>query len=372
MEELVFTGIQPVKKGGNGNRRWFVIADSGTFSIDKNITADIWLVGGGCNGGDGEWIESEYTALGAIGGDGGYVSTYTGINLKADEDNISIIAFANDKSGTSLTALGNTYVCDELGHTQTKGGQGSSLTGDGTGKRYTINQKPGDGISGVSTPYGYVGSSGGGGMACDGHNNRTDNGKGGTGAGNGGAHRQEGADAQNYGCGGGGGDGCGAVKKGNVGGNGVQGCIIVQYTIDDEEYIDPVDNPSPPPRDLPEPPEEYIPEPDDKEPFIIIRNYRRITTVRHKQINNAAASSSSCCCCTTDNDDCGCDSSLSSNSYLGENSGTVSNANYIDSLNIKSNNLNADELALKIHNLEIENLALLKQISEFESKLGIT
>lgn len=50
----------------------------------------------------------------------------------------------------------------------------------------------------------------------------------------------------------------------------------------------------------------------------------------------------------------------------------TSNTNYINRVNIKNNNLNIDELALQVQNLEAENLGLLKQISEFESKLGIT
>lgn len=358
MDELVFTGIQPVKKGGTGDKRWFVIDDSGTFSINRSITADIWLVGGGCDGDDGEWITTTYTALGATGGAGGYVSLYKDIELNANESFDSVIALANDKSGTQLIVSGSTYMCDNSGCTATVGGKGSSITGDGTGQHYTINYKPENGETGASTPYGAVGSSGGGGMACDGHDHRTGNGKGGTGAGNGGTHRQEGSDATNYGCGGGGGDGCGAVAKGNVGGKGMQGCIIVQYTIEDD-YIDPVVNPSPPPQEPPIPPEEYVPPVEEKKKYIIIRNFRRVTTVKQKEINNATVSSSSCCCCTTNGGDCDCNKSTDGSS----------NANYTDSVNIKG--MSADELSAQIQSMETENLIMLKRIQELRNERGI-
>lgn len=360
---LVFTGVQPVKKGTNKDGKWFVIADSGTFSINWDITADIWLVGGGCAGGTGEWKAAQYTALGAAGGDGGYVKKYSGVSIKRDVDNIAVVAPADDTDGTSLSVGGELFSCCDAGYFAAVGGGGSSLTGNANDKDYTINYQPGDGTSGITTPYGTVGSSGGGGMACDGHVHRTRNGKGGSGAGNGGAHQEKGSNAVNYGCGGGGGDGCGAAKMGNVGGVGMQGCIIIQYKID-ENYTDPVDNPTPPDVEPPEPPVEFVPTPEEEKKFVIIRNYRRIITKHDTETNNAALSSSSCCCCTTDNAECGCDNSSSNNSYSGENLGTVSNANHMST--------DKDELALKIQNLEAENLDLLRQIKELEDKLNIT
>lgn len=170
----------------------------------------------------------------------------------------------------------------------------------------------------------------------------------------------------------GGGDGCGAAKMGNVGGVGMQGCIIIQYKID-EDYLDPVDNPPPPDVEPPEPPVEFVPAPEKEKKFVIIRNFRRVITKRDAETNNAALSSSSCCCCTTDNAECGCDNSSSSNSYSGENSGTVSNANYMGNMNIKNiMSTDKNELTLKIQNLETENLDLLRQIKELEDKLSIT
>lgn len=357
MEELVFTGVQPAKKGASGDTRWFVIADSGTFSIDRDITADIWLVGGGCAGGTGEWKAAQYTALGASGGDGGYVKKYSGISIKSDENNIAVVAPADDTDGTSLSVRGEFFSCGDAGYFAAVGGGGSSLTGDGNGKDYTINYQPGDGTSGITTPYGTVGSSGGGGMACDGHVHRTRNGKGGTGAGNGGAHQEKGSNAVNYGCGGGGGDGCGAAKMGNVGGVGMQGCIIIQYKID-EDYLDPVDNPPPPDVEPPEPPVEFVPAPEKEKKFVIIRNFRRVITKRDAETNNAALSSSSCCC-TTGGNNCG---GSSGNSFSGED--TVSSAAHTGAAN-------SGDTGIKIQELEAENLALMKQIGELERKLGI-
>lgn len=370
MEDLIFTGVQPVKKGGTGNRRWFVIANSGAFSINQNITADIWVVGGGCDGGMGKWLASSYTALGAKGGDGGYVSTYTGIGLKKDEEFYSDIALVNDKSGTTFKASGNIYRCDNDGHTATVGGGGSSLTGDSKGKTYTINYQPGNGVTGVSTPCGVVGSSGGGGMACDGHNHRTRNGKGGTNAGNGAAHQQEGSNAaeNGYGCGGGGGDGCGmpGYTKGSPGGTGRQGCIVIQYTVDDAEYIDPVENPPLPQRPPVEPPVEYVPETEEEKKYVIIRHFRRTTTVHNTEVNNAAASSNSCC--TTNSSGCECGGSSGNNSYPDG----VKNANNTDSIKIGISSMSAAELMSRIQEIETENLALMNQIKELESKLDNT
>ncbi len=354
MAELVFTGVQPVKKGTSRDSKWFVIADSGTFSIDRDITADIWLVGGGCAGGTGEWKAAQYTALGAVGGDGGYVKKYSGVSIKRDVDNIAVVAPADDTDGTSLSVGGELFSCGDAGYSAAVGGGGSSLTGDGNGKDYTINYQPGDGTSGITTPYGTVGSSGGGGMACDGHVHRTRTGKGGTGAGNGGTHQEKGSNAVNYGCGGGGGDGCGAAKMGNVGGVGMQGCIIIQYKID-EDYLDPVDNPTPPDVEPPEPPVEFVPTPEKEKKFVIIRNYRRIITKHDTETNNAALSSSSCCCCTTGSG-CGCN----------DGSSQTLNSGKTEFSNLGS--VGTDEFAEKTRALDAENLALLKRIREIGNR----
>ena len=228
--QVTVSGIKPVASGDG----WFAIDEPGVFSIDRDITATVWLVGGGCDGEKGDWTEETFTALGGMGGDGGYVYTTSDVKISKDVDCVVEIGLAGDKSGTTLEIGGTLFRCDQSGHTSTVGGHGSSITGNAAGTSFSNKNDPGNGQTGVATPYLVLGSSGGGAMACDGHAHRTMQGNGGTGAGKGGGHREEGTNAVYHGCGGGGGDGCGAVgvKKGNDGGNGMKGCIVVQYTVE--------------------------------------------------------------------------------------------------------------------------------------------
>lgn len=223
------SGINPVASGSN----WFAIDETGTFQIDHDIVATIWLVGGGCDGEKGDWNGKTFVALGGSGGDGGYVYTTSNVSISKNTDCVTVIAEANDKAGTTLTINDTKYRCNQSGYTKTIGGGGSSITGSATGSTYSNLIEPTSGQTGVSTPYQVIGSSGGGAMACDGHDHRTDQGSGGVGAGKGGGHRQEGNNAINHGCGGGGGDGCGAVAIGHDGGSGMKGCIVVSYTVID-------------------------------------------------------------------------------------------------------------------------------------------
>lgn len=228
--QVTVSGIEPVASG----KDWFAIDETGTFTIDRDIVATIWLVGGGCNGEHGTWTEDTFTATGGKGGDSGYVSTLSNIKITKNSDCNAVIAEVDDKSGTTLEIDGNLLSCDRAGHTSTIGGSGSYIVGDGIGSTYKDIKEPTNGQTGVATPYQVVGSSGGGAMACDGHNHRTKQGSGGTGAGTGGGHRENGTNAINHGCGGGGGDGCGAVQTGHDGGTGTKGCIIVSYTVIEE------------------------------------------------------------------------------------------------------------------------------------------
>lgn len=228
--QVTVSGIEPVASG----KDWFAIDETGTFTIDRDIVATIWLVGGGCNGEHGTWTEETFTAVGGKGGDGGYVYTAPNVKILKKSDCNAIIADVGDKSGTTLEIGGNLLRCDQSGHSSTIGGSGSTITGDGTGHSFSNKIEPKDGQTGVTTPYQVVGSSGGGAMACDGHDHRTGQGNGGTGAGKGGGHREVGNNAIYHGCGGGGGDGCGAVQTGHDGGTGMKGCIIVSYTVIEE------------------------------------------------------------------------------------------------------------------------------------------
>lgn len=233
-KEVAVTGITPAKSGTDRKYgKWFLIDQSGTFSVDDDITATVWLVGGGCDGEGGVWSSDTFTALGGKGGDGGYVRKVSDVRIIKNSNCYTVIADVGDVSGTTLEVSGNLLRCDQSGYTSTIGGSSSSITGNSTGSSFSNKVEPGNGQTGVTTPYQVVGSSGGGAMACDGHDHRTKQGSGGTGAGKGGGHREEGNNATNYGCGGGGGDGCGAVAKGNDGGKGKKGCIIIAYKVTD-------------------------------------------------------------------------------------------------------------------------------------------
>ncbi|MCM1277234.1 MAG: hypothetical protein NC299_18065 [Lachnospiraceae bacterium] len=248
-KRVTVSGITPAAEGDD----WFCIDKSGVFSVDKTIIATVWLVGGGCDGGDGKWISYEPilnekgkwkikpgtgsgTSYAGNGGDGGYVHVIDKIKIKKSTDCTSVIANVNDVSGTNLTVNGSKYSCGDAPHIARKGGKGAGVTNKG------LILQPANGAGGMITPYQVVGSSGGGGLSCNGFNETPDDGNvsvisfGGEGAGDGSAHRESGSAAANYGGGGGGGCICGhneAVPHNNAweGGKGERGCIIVQYEI---------------------------------------------------------------------------------------------------------------------------------------------
>ena len=248
-ERVVVSGIAPAAEGDD----WFCLDTSGSFSVDKTIIATIWLVGGGCDGGDGEWISYEPiwgsdgkyhikpgtgsgTSYAGNGGDGGYVHVAERVKIPRNTDCSAVIADANNVSGTSLIVNGTKYSCGDTPYIARKGGKGGGVQNDG------LIIQPTNGVGGMKTPYQTVGSSGGGGLSCNGFNVTADDGNvsivclGGDGAGDGSAHRETGDPAVCYGCGGGGGCICGhidALPYGNAwsGGKGKKGCIIVQYEI---------------------------------------------------------------------------------------------------------------------------------------------
>lgn len=116
------SGIVPALSGTdekNGN--WFLIDESGEFSLDRSVTATIWLVGGGCDGERGEWNGNRNETVGdpiintgtgtsyaGSGGDGGKVFTAYNIKIPKNQKISSIIAQRNDKNGTSINISGST------------------------------------------------------------------------------------------------------------------------------------------------------------------------------------------------------------------------------------------------------------------------
>lgn len=260
--------------------KWILIDGSGDFTIDKNITATIWIVGGGCDGTDGYWIgeNGEHCTANrdqpqsledgdpnkgikyaggesGKGGDGGYVLVLNDIKILANANLSAIIAKRNDQTGTSLSIESTTYQCNQSGSFLRLGGTGGivpSAIGNeemqdtyyGAVKQSYVTREKG-GQDGVATPCfvetsgnstNYVGSSGSGGAACGGGADATAQGSAGQGAGNGESHRFPGTDAIGYGCGGGGGATCGNgnARTGRMGGYGKGGCVIIGYSIDPE------------------------------------------------------------------------------------------------------------------------------------------
>ncbi|MCM1061616.1 MAG: hypothetical protein NC452_15210 [Eubacterium sp.] len=290
-KQITITGIEPAQIEEN----WFIIDKTGDFSVSENIIANIWLVGGGCDGGDGIWNGNEIyyernddgtikkdenggniwypkpdtwtgVSYSGRGGDGGYVSIAKEIKISKNKTLSSVIAEGNDRGGTSLNVNGTVYRCDDVGYIARNGGSGGSIDPPDAGEQYAGEDKvklPTGGENGVELPFSYavlknvkeestqqwnwvettcnyVGSSGGGGAACDGTMNAENGIVGGIGAGDGTDHRHEGTSGFGYGCGGGGGAICGLTATnegknsdgGYDGGKGKQGCIIISYIID--------------------------------------------------------------------------------------------------------------------------------------------
>lgn len=206
-------GILPAIVADN----YILIDTSGTFTIDipDNLSVTVYLVGGGCNGGNGSegYYDEDYGNTDGSPGQGGYGGKYVAKSL-LKTGSISCTSTIGTRSRryssptvTSLTVGSTTYSTSS----------GAQSTG-----------------TGLSTPYGYVGSRGGNGgdVECSGSYGGVGAGKGG----DGGTYDRydvggyPGTTATNYGCGGGGG-GAGAASgdyygSGGSGGAGKQGCVI--------------------------------------------------------------------------------------------------------------------------------------------------
>ena len=242
MSDYVISGLQPALTGGEWDygTSWFLFDESGTFSIDKDISARIYLVGGGFDGAGGKYELNLATA--GQGGNGGCVKTLENVNISKNTECFVDIASANenaDENGRTLIQIGTSgivYHCNDVGCTATTGGSGARVSARNIpqdGIHYS-SANAGVGQDGVLTPYGWVGSSGGGGSARFSKEGKL--GAGGKGAGQGGfadSSAGKASNAQNYGCGGGGGGArlmdFNSLSKGLgfKGGTGKGGCVIV-------------------------------------------------------------------------------------------------------------------------------------------------
>lgn len=334
--QVTVSGITPIESGDD----WFVIDETGSFSLDKSIIATIWLVGGGCDGTEGIWngntlsggTPAPNTGTGisysGSGGDGGYVFTAMNIKIPKNQSLSVVIADVNDKSGTSLSINGTTYYCNQSGSISREGGAGGSLPLPNSGDKYASQDSAVlslGGLDGVETPYGFVGSSGGGGAVCNGQSSATNGVKGGNGAGSGTSHRSAGTAATNYGCGGGGGAICGTVALGQDGGSGKQGCIVISYVIEQSSLV-------------------------------VQKHYKRVCNT-HKTSNTDYYSNNSShrSCCTGG---CSCGNA---------NTPTYTDTLYIGSTSGLQNQIS--ELNTKIQYMETENSELKLKINELQSKI---
>ena len=235
----IISGIAPAAEG----KDWFLIDRSGSFSLLSPIMAEIWLVGGGCDGEDG-FIGSSGSYYGGKGGDGGAIYKFGRIKIAADTVIDVNIAEVNEQLGTWISFNGKRFSAGDEGSFGRVGGKGGIIT------YYGETVRPSDGCDGVLTPYGYVGSSGGGGICAAvsfAAVKSTAMSKGGNGAGSSRYHFRHGMDwekikelnpridAVSYGCGGGGNTFCYGEKDIGVRSHGKGGCVIVKYFIIDDE-----------------------------------------------------------------------------------------------------------------------------------------
>lgn len=247
VKTLSVSGVIPKYNKGN----WLLIdreslgGETGEFdlSVPEGATVRMYLVGGGSDGAvwvrepTPDWANWDTSHSVSIPGAGGGYVLEKELTLSGSVHCNATIAPANNNNGTSVVIENDTYKCDDSGSSKCPDTiSASSVIYPNGNTRYEPAE---NGVRGVWTPYGYVGSSGGGGGS---YNMKAEaikckaGGKGGDGAGNGGSAEYEpaanGTDATQYGCGG----GSGAVNEhdynGNVtygsAGKGMPGCIIFE------------------------------------------------------------------------------------------------------------------------------------------------
>lgn len=234
------SGIVPAIVGDD----WVVFDKSGTFAFDESVWATIWLVGGGCDGTDGYYDEKKKIVHGGVGGGGGYVYRFGKIALFKNIEYAITVATTNDRTGTCITIRGKKYTCANKGRLVKNGGLESMINS----RKAMVNSQ--NGLIGVLTPIGYVGSSGGGGCAVFKDITATF-GKGGEGAGSGRnvysnmitdeikATVISQINAKNYGCGGGGNTfchNCSSLEDIDLKSEGMGGCVIIAYESYDDKF----------------------------------------------------------------------------------------------------------------------------------------
>lgn len=167
-------GITPAASGCN----WYLIDESCEFSLKTPVGAKInmYLVGGGSDGGSWKVSPNSDNDSYAVPTNGGQGGCFIKKSLTSTDGNLKFrakIAERNDNTGTALSIGGTTYKCNDTGYSQRNAVNGNTMA-QSSGGSVVYNHNVENGANGFNTPYGYVGSSGGGGAACGG--NRTNGG----------------------------------------------------------------------------------------------------------------------------------------------------------------------------------------------------
>ena len=162
------SGAKPAHSGSN----WYLFDKSCDFSIKTlpGAKVNMYLVGGGKDGGG--WTaapnsQNKSFAVGQDGGEGGCFLKKSIVSSNGDLQFHANVAQRNDIEGTSLSVGGATYKCNADGNTKRNAVSNSTMTQ--TSGASVIYGEAENGKNGFLTPYGYVGSSGGGGSACGGN-----------------------------------------------------------------------------------------------------------------------------------------------------------------------------------------------------------
>lgn len=228
---ITIEGITPAKIQDN----WFLVDESEKFTLETlhDLVLKVYLVGGGEDGAEWFYVDSgnNWGKYDTKPKSRGGCICIKEIPISGKVSCQTIIAERNNLNGTSLKIGNDIYKCNDEGYVQRK------ATANGVaGKTGEETHNGENGANGVLTPYGYVGSSGGGGAAYSYYNSQYITvyaGKGGSGAGDGGEVKQSGADAVNYGCGGGSAGFFGFSALGEEvvethAGKGMKGCVIFE------------------------------------------------------------------------------------------------------------------------------------------------
>ena len=162
-------GVVPAYSGGN----WYLIDKSCDFSVKtpKGSKVNMYLVGGGSDGGDWDVQPNSVNKSFAVSESGGQGGCFLKSTISVSDGLLKChakIAERNNNTGTSLLVNGNVYRCNDNGFSQKGSVKGNTMT-QTSGSSVVYNDDAQNGQDGFETPYGYVGSSGGGGASCGGN-----------------------------------------------------------------------------------------------------------------------------------------------------------------------------------------------------------